>query len=128
MSRIERQVMNREAKATGRRSGQAPRVRRGQGLRLAVLASGIGGAVLFVWSIRAAGAAGVLDGVSRVGWWFVVIWAFGGIRYLLRANAWRMCLDDPHRLPLGAAFGASVMGDALGNVTPFGALISEPSK
>ncbi len=39
-----------------------------------------------------------------------------------------MCLDDPHRLPLGAAFGASVVGDALANVTPFGALISEPAK
>jgi hypothetical protein len=128
MSRIEPQVVNREAKPRGRQGGQASGVRRGQGLRLAVLASGMGGAALFVWSIRAAGAAGVLDGVSRVGWWFVVIWSLGGIRYLLRATAWRMCLDDPRRLPLGAAFGASVMGDALGNVTPFGSLISEPSK
>jgi hypothetical protein len=39
-----------------------------------------------------------------------------------------MCLDDPRRLPLTAAFGAAVMGDALGNVTPFGVLVSEPSK
>ena len=101
---------------------------RTQGLRLAMLAAGAGGAVLFVSSIRAAGTAGVLDGVSRVGWWFVVIWSLGGLRYFLRAVAWRMCLDDPHRLPLGAAFGASVVGDALANVTPFGALISEPAK
>jgi hypothetical protein len=93
-----------------------------------VLAAGIGGALLFASSIRAAGATGVLEGVSRVSWWFVVIWSLGGIRYLLRAAAWRMCLDDPSWLPLGAAFGASVIGDALGNVTPFGALISEPSK
>jgi hypothetical protein len=99
-----------------------------RGLRLAVLAAGIGGALLFVWSIRAAGAAGVLDGVRRVGWWFVVICFLGGTRYLVRAIAWRMCLDDPRRLPLGAAFGAMLMGDALGNVTPFGVLISEPSK
>jgi lysylphosphatidylglycerol synthase-like protein len=101
---------------------------RKQNLRLAALAVGVGGALLFLWSIRAAGAAGVLEGVSRVGWWFVVICLLGGARYLLRAVAWRMCLDDPRRLPLGAAFGAAVMGDALGNVTPFGALISEPSK
>jgi hypothetical protein len=99
-----------------------------QGLRLAALAAGVGGALLLLWSIRAAGAAGVHDGVSRVGWWFVVICLLGGIRYLLRAVAWRMCLDDPRRLPLGSAFGAAVMGDALGNVTPFGVLISEPSK
>jgi hypothetical protein len=83
---------------------------------------------LFLWSIRAAGVAGVRDSVSRVGWWFVVICLLGGARYLVRAAAWRMCLDDPRRLPLGAAFGAAVMGDALGNVTPFGVLISEPSK
>jgi len=83
---------------------------------------------LFVLSIRAAGSAGVLDGIRRVGWWFAVICSLGGFRYLLRAVAWRFCLDEPRRLPLGAAFGAMVMGDALGNVTPFGALISEPAK
>jgi hypothetical protein len=98
------------------------------GLRLAAAAAGVGGALLFLWSIRAAGVAGVRDGVSRVGWWFVVICLLGGVRYLVRAAAWRMCLDDPRRLPLGSAFGAAVMGDALGNVTPFGVLISEPSK
>src|SRR5882762_2467453 len=103
-------------------------LRRTPGLRLAVLAAGMGGALLFVLSIRAAGTAGVLDGVSRVGWWFVVICSLGGIRFLLRAVAWRLCLDDPRRLPLGAAFGAALMGDALANVTPFGVLISEPSK
>jgi hypothetical protein len=92
------------------------------------VAAGVGGALLFVWSIRAAGIAGVRQGVSRVGWWFIVICLLGGIRYLVRATAWRMCLDDPRQLPLGAAFGAAVMGDALGNVTPFGVLISEPSK
>ena len=97
-------------------------------LRAAALVAGVGGALLFAWSIRAAGAAGVLDGVSRVGWWFGVIWLLAGLRYLLRAVAWRMCFDDPGRLPLTAAFGAAVMGDALGNVTPFGVLVSEPSK
>ena len=57
-----------------------------------------------------------------------MICLLGGVRYLVRAAAWRMCLDDPRRLPMGAALGAAVMGDALGNVTPFGVLISEPSK
>jgi hypothetical protein len=99
-----------------------------RGLRFAALAAGGGGALLFLWSIRAAGASAVSDGVSRVGWWFVVVCLLAGIRYLLRAVAWRMCLDEPRRLPLSAAFGAAVMGDALGNVTPFGVLVSEPSK
>jgi hypothetical protein len=99
-----------------------------RGLGVAALAAGLGGAMLFLWSIRAAGTLAVRDGVGRVGWWFVVICLLAGFRYLLRALAWRMCLDDPGRLPLSAAFGAAVMGDALGNVTPFGILISEPSK
>src|SRR6266850_7168409 len=127
MSYLVHQVADRESNVKGGR-GQAPPVRWKQPLRLAVLGAGVGGALLFFWSIRAAGAAEVLDGASRVGWWFVVICAFGGIRHLLRAVAWRMCFDDPRRLPLVAAFGATVMGDALGNVTPFGVLISEPSK
>ena len=97
-------------------------------LRFAALAAGVGGALLFLWAIRAAGTSAVRDGVNRVGWWFVGICLLGGIRYLLRAVAWRMCLDDPRRLPLSAAFGAAVMGDALGNLTPFGVLVSEPSK
>jgi Lysylphosphatidylglycerol synthase TM region len=99
-----------------------------RGVRFAALAVGVGGALLFLWSIRAAGTSAVRDGIGRVGWWFVVICLLGGVRYLVRAVAWRLCLDDPRRLPLSAAFGAAVMGDALGNVTPFGVLVSEPSK
>jgi len=92
------------------------------------VAAGASGALLFFWSIRAAGVSAVRDAISRIGWWFVVICLLGGVRYLLRAVAWRMCLDDPRRLSLSAAFTAAVMGDALGNVTPFGVLVSEPSK
>jgi hypothetical protein len=127
MSYLVRQVADRNDGAGGRH-GADSRARRQHALRLAALAAGVGGALLFLWSIRAAGAAGVLEGVRRVGWWFVVICSLAGIRFFLRAVAWRMCFDDPRRLPLGAAFGAAVMGDAIGNVTPFGVLISEPSK
>jgi hypothetical protein len=108
--------------------GETLLVRRTNGLRIAVLAAGIAGAMLFVWSIRSAGVAGVLDGVRRVGWWFVAIWSLGGLRYLVRAAAWRLSLDVPRELPMATAFGAALMGDALGNVTPLGALVSEPSK
>lgn len=117
-----------EADAAGRQTAGTVPVRRKHAFRIAVLTAGIAGAILFVWSIRAAGAEGVLGGVRRVGWWFVAIWSLGGIRYLARAAAWCLCLEVPRELPLGAAFGAGLMGDALGNVTPFGALVSEPSK
>jgi len=127
MSYFVNQLADRDANATGL-NREASTARLKQGLRPVALAAGIAGLLLFVASIRAGGAAEVLDSVRRVGWWFVVIWSLGGIRYLLRAVVLRMCLDDPRRLRLGAAFGALVLGDAFGNVTPFGALISEPSK
>jgi hypothetical protein len=119
---------HRNSGAFNRGDGEAPPTGSPRGMSLPALMVGAGGAVLFAWSIRAAGAAGVLAGISRIGWWFAVICALGGARFLVRAVAWRMCFDDPHRLPMGAAFRAAVVGDALGNVTPFGVLISEPSK
>jgi hypothetical protein len=103
-------------------------VRQGRAIRATALGAGVTGALLFVWSIRIAGTAAVFASVTRVGAWFVVIWLLGGVRYLARAAAWRMCVDDPRQLPLTSAFVASLAGDALGNVTPFGAFVSEPSK
>jgi hypothetical protein len=104
------------------RSGASARVRAGTGL------AAIAGAFLFVWSIRAAGAGAVLEDVSRLGAGFIVVLLLGGVRQFIRTMAWRCCLESPDRLPLGEAFLAFVAGDSLGNVTPFGLLISEPSK
>src|SRR5260370_14953832 len=43
--------------------------------------------------------------------------------------AWWLCLEAPHRLRFRDAFGARVMGDAIGNVLPFASfVISEPAK
>ena len=61
-------------------------------------------------------------GVSRS------IVAIGGLRFLLRAAAWRLCLDPPHRLRLRDAFAAVICGDAIGNLTPLGPLVGEPAK
>ena len=58
----------------------------------------------------------------------VLIVAFGGLRFLLRAAAWRLCLDPPHRLRLRDAFAAVICGDAIGNLTPLGPLVGEPAK
>ena len=97
-------------------------------LRAVAAAAGIAGAALFVWSVKAAGASAVVGAVQRLGIGFAAIIALGGIRHLLRATAWRTCLDDPRELSFGAAMAAYIAGDAAGNVTPFGMLISEPSK
>jgi hypothetical protein len=92
--------------------------------RLVTVAATMGAVVLFVWSIRAARFAVVLNGVRRVGFRFVAIVLLAGIPQLLRAAAWRCCLESRDRLSLADAFLACVAGDSLGNVTPFGLLAS----
>jgi hypothetical protein len=70
----------------------------------------------------------VLDGLRRVGWGFLVVVALTGVRYLIRAAAWTLCVEPPAKLPLGDAVLAGVAGDALGNLTPLGLFASEPTK
>jgi hypothetical protein len=89
---------------------------------------GLGGLALLVWMVWSVGPAAIVADVRQVGWMLIVIVAIGGLRFLLRAVAWRMCLDPPHTLSLGAAFAAVVCGDTIGNLTPLGPLVGEPAK
>ncbi len=86
------------------------------------------GAVLFTYAVGRVGLDALSDGVRRVGWGLVAILALGGVRFLLRAQCWRLCLPPSVRLDLPHAFGAFLAGDAVGNVTPLGVLASEPTK
>jgi len=97
-------------------------------LRAVGIAGGIAGAALFVWALKTAGVNSVLSAVERLGAGFAVIVVLGGVRHLVRAAAWRLCFDDPSALPLAWSMAAYVSGDAVGNVTPFGIVASEPSK
>jgi Lysylphosphatidylglycerol synthase TM region len=97
-------------------------------LRLTGTLAALCGVALLVWSIRQGGTTAVLGGVERVGVGIIVVCLIGGLRGLIRAAAWRLCLDKEHRPTLGSVFSAYLSGDAIGNVTPFGLLISEPSK
>jgi len=94
---------------------------------LGVLATA-GGLILFVWCIRRIGLAEVRSGFAQIGWGLVAIVLLGGVRFALRAVAWMLCVEPPHRLPFSAAFGAVIAGDALGNLLPLGPIISEPTK
>ena len=93
-----------------------------------VLAAALAGAVLFTYAIRNVGWANVLNGINRVGWGLAPILALAGLRFLLRAAAWRLCMPAHARFTLGQAFVAFLSGDAVGNVTPLGLLASEPTK
>jgi uncharacterized membrane protein YbhN (UPF0104 family) len=92
------------------------------------IAAALGGLVLFAWAVRRTGTAEIIDGIQRVGWGLLPVLALGGVRLLLRAEAWRLCTPADGRLGLVQAFTAFLAGDALGNVTPLGLLASEPTK
>jgi hypothetical protein len=86
------------------------------------------GLALLVWMIARVGVAEILTDVRKVGWGLLLVIAIGGLRFLLRAVAWRLCLDPPHRLSLRDAFAAVICGDTIGNLTPLGPLVGEPAK
>jgi hypothetical protein len=86
------------------------------------------GAVLFTYAIRDVGWSEVAAGVRRVGWGLLAILALAGLRFLLRAEAWRRCMAPAARLTLRQAWTAYLAGDAIGNITPLGLIASEPTK
>lgn len=88
----------------------------------------IGGLVVLVAVLWTLGIEATWTDVRKVGWMFPVIVALGGLRFLVRAAAWTICIEPPHRLRLRDAFAAVLAGDALGNVTPLGPLVGEPAK
>jgi hypothetical protein len=92
------------------------------------LLTAAGGLALLVWVVRQVGVRQLETDIRQVGWGLVAIIALGGLRFVARAIAWRLCLEPPYRLPLAGAFAAVVCGDALGNLTPLGPLVGEPAK
>jgi hypothetical protein len=88
----------------------------------------VAGLALLAAVVRQVGLAEIVADVRQVGWWLLLVIAIGGVRFLLRAVAWRICLEPPHRLSLWDAFAAVICGDTIGNVTPLGPLVGEPAK
>jgi hypothetical protein len=109
-------------------AGSASPSPRDRWLRMTGAIITIAGALLLAWSIRVAGAAAVTQGIKRLGPGFLVVWALGGVRGILRTVAWRLCLEQTSLLKFSRAFSAYLAGGAIGNITPFGFFISEPSK
>jgi lysylphosphatidylglycerol synthase-like protein len=95
---------------------------------LITLVSALAGAALFAYAVRRAGVADIVDGIGRVGWGLVVILGLAGVRFLIRAECWRLCLPPTVSFPLPRALAAFLAGDAVGSVTPLGLLASEPTK
>jgi hypothetical protein len=84
-----------------------------------------------VVSVRQVGWGTIEASVRGVGLWLAVVVALGLLRMVLRSRAWVVCarqVDAAHALPLGVALEATIISDALGNLTPLGLLASEPTK
>jgi hypothetical protein len=85
------------------------------------------GAALLVWQVGDVGGIdAVRRGLASVGAGFLLVLVLSFLRFVMRAVAWRALLGQP--APLASAIAATLGGDALGNVTPFGLAASEPAK
>ncbi len=100
---------------------------RGRRRALSLAAAALGLA-LFVYAVRRAGVAEIVDGIRRVGWGLALIIGLGGARFVVRAQCWKLCLPGATRFTLVHALVAFIAGDAIGSVTPLGLLASEPTK
>jgi hypothetical protein len=105
-----------------------PEVVEGRRRHLLTAACTLGGAALFAYVVRRAGVAEILGGIQRVGWGLAAILVLAGLRFMLRTACWRLCMAPGTNLTFGQALSAFLAGDAVGSVTPFGLLASEPTK
>lgn len=104
---------------------------------LNILIAIVGVALLIFTVQRAGGWPAIVDGVTAVGWWFAAVVLLGAIRMVCRTRAWMLCASQTgagnrepgtQDLRFTDAFGAWLVGDAIGNLTPLGLLASEPTK
>jgi len=86
----------------------------------------IAGLALLAWQVERAGWNNIRDGFVAVGWGFLGILALSGLRFVVRAQAWRTLMGPG--VGLGRVTRAVVAGDAVGNLTPLRLLASEPTK
>jgi uncharacterized membrane protein YbhN (UPF0104 family) len=88
----------------------------------------VAGALLFAYFVWRAGPVEVWNNISKIGAGFLLILVLSGLRFVVRAYAWTLCFEAPHRLGLWHAFEAYLIGDTAGNIVPLGIVVSEPAK
>ena len=88
----------------------------------------LGGLLLFAYYVWKAGPQSIWANITQLGAGFIVVLLISAVRPLVRAAAWTRCFEGDTRLRLRDALKAYVAGDALGNLTPLGIVVSEPAK
>ncbi len=93
-------------------------------LRLLALAAGL---ALLAWRVYDYGLDRIASGFSAVGFGgFALVLACSLLRFATRAGAWLALLGGGVRFT--RVLGATIAGDAAGNLTPLGLIVSEPTK
>lgn len=95
--------------------------------RWAGILAALFGVGLFAYVIHRTRLDPIVAGLRSVGWGFLVVIVLSGLRVLARATAWRLCTED-RGLRVRDTFPAFLTGEALGNLTPLGLFVSEPTK
>lgn len=86
------------------------------------------GLMLFVYFIWKASPGQIWENIKQLGAGFVLVLIISSIRPVVRAFAWTRCFEGEQRLRFRDAFGAYLIGDAVGTLLPLGILASEPAK
>lgn len=86
------------------------------------------GAALFAYFVWRAGPAKIWENISQIGAGFLLILLLSGARFAVRAWAWTLSFEPPHKLSVWEAFKAHLIGDTAGNVVSLGMVVSEPTK
>jgi hypothetical protein len=86
------------------------------------------GVALFGYFLWKADVRTVWAGINRLGYGAVWILIISAMRTIFRAWAWKLCCEKPYELRLIDCWRGYVVGDAVGTLTPFGMLASEPAK
>lgn len=81
---------------------------------------------LFIYSLRRVGAAEIQAGLQQIGWGLPAIFAVSGMRLVSRTLAWRALMRTPP--PFSSMLGATLAGEAVGNLLPLGPIAGEPAK
>ncbi len=95
----------------------------------ATLVLGLVGLALFILTLERVGVSSIGRQLANVGWGgFAIILALSGLRHAARSAAWVRCIEGDSRLSFLEAFDAMLVGEALGKVTSFSSVVSEPAK
>jgi hypothetical protein len=86
----------------------------------------VGGLALLAWQVHLVTWATIRAQSASLGYGFAGILALSGLRYVVRAQAWRTLMGGA--VGLGRTTRAVVAGDAVGNLTVLRLLASEPTK